>query len=79
VLGSSSQRIERPFFVVVLAINAITTYKLTRGMARQFWVMWGAIQSDAAYAGESMIDRGSADGNDETQRRGAFGHSPRAS
>ena len=29
----------KPFFVVVLAINAIATYRLTRGMARQFWVM----------------------------------------
>src|ERR1700677_5131124 len=27
----------KTFFVVVLAISAITTYRLTRGMARQFW------------------------------------------
>jgi hypothetical protein len=35
----------------------------------------GAIQTDAAYVGNSNIDRGLADGGGDTQRRGVFGNS----
>ena len=35
----------------------------------------GAIQTDAAYVGDSNIDRGLADGDGDTQRRGVFGNS----
>ena len=38
-----------------------------------------AIQSDAGYFGDSAVEGGSADGPDETQRRGCFGVSGRAS
>ena len=58
---------------VVKALGAATKWRPRACLTH--WSRRGAIQTDAAYVGDSNIDRGLADGDGDTQRRGVFGNS----